>query len=82
MAMSAVQSGPPVWSKLKYLNNYLIDFLYSCTDIHGPQKMNFTDFSDASILILVPSGDQKLALVYDQYLLMSHHPQLVFSANH
>ncbi len=53
--MSAGQLvGPPLWSTLKYVNNYL----KICADIHGAQRMNPDDFGDPLTFLLVRQAGQ------------------------
>ena len=46
VVVALVCLGPQHWSKLKYLNNYWVDAMTFCTDIHGPKMMYHKGFSD------------------------------------
>ncbi len=44
--LAAVSFGPPYWSRLGSLDNYLTDALEFCIDIYSPQRMNPNDVGD------------------------------------
>ena len=45
---------PPLWSRIKYLNNYGMDCHETFHDIHGVQMMKTTEFGDPLIFPLDP----------------------------
>ena len=38
--------GPPFWSRLKYLNQYKLDYHEIWYKIHDPHKINIIEFTD------------------------------------
>ena len=57
--------GPPLWFRLKYLNNNWTDWHTCCADIHGSQMMYPNDFGDplmhVSMLMLTFSSQHHCA---------------------
>lgn len=38
-----MSAGPPLWSRLKYVNGYKMDAIKCCTHIHGSQTIYHTN---------------------------------------
>lgn len=51
LAMSSVSFETPLWSRLKYLINHLIN----CPEIHGPRRMKTAYFGDVTFLFFPPN---------------------------
>lgn len=63
LAMLSVSFDTPLWSRLKYVINHLIN----CPKIHGPRRMKSTYFGDVTFLLQLSSG--QIFFKIFQYLL-------------